>query len=510
MSLRKIKKQPFMNRVRKNMNKIFIWVFFFQIVFGHYCFSYGDYVTVPDSDSLERLCAFYVIHRDPGCLSRIFDLMELEDCNRSDDTVHMLNKLLRCKSEDYSSEECSRLLGLASSLRTFLMKGRYIRTLSEVDCLSDSDIDIGRALILAEFHDDPDIATKADIYSYLLDILALRVKAGLRAENVPSDDPRCIDIINKVLFEEMGIRFPSKGEMFSDKFTFLSSLIQDRYGVCLGVSSLYLSIAVRIGLPLEIRTPPGHIYLSYLRKDGSYLNIETTAGGIHLDTKNYEGFFPEKNRKRELKEVIGLSFMNRGFYFLKEKKYDQAIIAYRLACRYIPDDHKLKELYGWSLLFSGHLSEGRSVLEELSGINNPSIAEYLRNELGIDAVECLLSYPGDSSEALNGYVDRLSDYIKKYPKSKEIYRRLAHCLVALGKYGKSIEAFEKSLAYTCDEMEEAVILAQIGLIRMDYALVKKYFRLAEQWAVLKNFYPEPLKELSRQVMKLCPDYDEDC
>ena len=94
----------------------------------------------------------------------------------------------------------------------------------------------------------------------------------------------------------MRFRFPphSLHAKDIDIYTFLPSVLDGRRGVCLGVSILYLCLAQRLGLDLEIITPPGHIYVRYQSPEGEMINIETTARGIDIPSERYLGMETRK------------------------------------------------------------------------------------------------------------------------------------------------------------------------------------------------------------------------
>ena len=89
-------------------------------------------------------------------------------------------------------------------------------------------------------------------------------------------------------------------------------MLDSRRGVCLGVSILYLCLAQRLGVELEAITPPGHIYVRHVAPDGEIVNIETTARGIDVPSEMYLGMETRKLQKRDIRQVIGLAFMNQA------------------------------------------------------------------------------------------------------------------------------------------------------------------------------------------------------
>jgi regulator of sirC expression with transglutaminase-like and TPR domain len=102
--------------------------------------------------------------------------------------------------------------------------------------------------------------------------MALQILARL-PENASSEE--MIRVMNEMLFNEMRFRFPpqSLGIKEVDLYTVLPSVLDSRRGVCLGVSIIYLCLAQRLDLNLEVITPPGHIYVRYV--DPKTLEFET-------------------------------------------------------------------------------------------------------------------------------------------------------------------------------------------------------------------------------------------
>src|SRR5262249_14956743 len=139
-----------------------------------------------------------------------------------------------------------------------------------------------RALLLSQFEND---IKKIHTFEAALDLMALQVLAKLTKEATAYDK---IHALNQFIFFEMGFRFPPHSAYNGkiEHFTFLPHVLESRRGVCLGVSTLYLCIAERIGLSLEIITPPGHIYIRYKEGDKEK-NIETTCRGVHIPTEEY-------------------------------------------------------------------------------------------------------------------------------------------------------------------------------------------------------------------------------
>lgn len=121
--------------------------------------------------------------------------------------------------------------------------------------LPGEEIDLGRALLIAELGSSSDAQPKIQSYEASLDLMALQILARLKPNANPLEKIRAI---NDYIFSEMRFRFPpqSLGAKEIDVYTFLPSVLDSRRGVCLGVSILYLCLAQRLELSLEAITPP--------------------------------------------------------------------------------------------------------------------------------------------------------------------------------------------------------------------------------------------------------------
>ena len=188
----------------------------------------------------------------------------------------------KAKNFEISPEALQVLEMAASHLPNRSLKGYKVQTHEELLKLQPDEIDVASALFLLEFGTDEMAKQKRGTYEASIDLIALQVLA--RAPMDASCTQK-IAAINELIFFEMGFRFPPHSTYSDsiDLFTFLPTVLEERRGVCLGVSTLYLAIAQRVGLPLEIVTPPGHIFLRYKEGEGSEeINIETTMRGVHI------------------------------------------------------------------------------------------------------------------------------------------------------------------------------------------------------------------------------------
>lgn len=169
-----------------------------------------------------------------------------------------------------------------------------------------------------------------------LDRLAQRVADSLQGTRDPI---RTVSVLNRILFEQEGFAYdqdPGNPEKF-----LLENVLEGRHGNCLGLTSLYLAIGDRLGLPLRAVYVPSHCFVRY-EGNGACINIETGQKGA--ERKN--GWYAEKFALKEgspylrslgKKETIGLYLKSLGTASSRGGSEDKAIHWYEKASRFYPD-----------------------------------------------------------------------------------------------------------------------------------------------------------------------------
>ena len=241
------------------------------------------------------------------------------------------------KKVTLKEEELKAVEELSSHLPHHFLKGHQIWTREQLLRLLPHEVDIARGLLIEQFNEN---VAEIRQYEAGLDLMALQILARLPQTATPEDQIR---EINRFVFQEMRFRFPPHSLYAKeiDLYTFLPSVMDSREGVCLGVSILYLCLAQRLGLPLEIITPPGHIYVRY-RHGAHVVNIETTARGIDLPSDTYLGIDTRLLQERNMKEVIGLAFINQASVAWSQSDYIKTVQLYQKALPYLEDDPLLR------------------------------------------------------------------------------------------------------------------------------------------------------------------------
>ncbi len=298
-----------------------------------------------DPSSVPKHLAFYELYPDTeegkAALSHAWKLLSgSSSCSTEPSLLHLpsidLSALLRAmvrnpekESISLGQEELKLIQELGKGLHNRSLQGSKVFTKQEVLKLPPEEIDLARGLLIDQLSDDPSPKEKILQYEAILDLMALQIKARLPQDAAPLQK---LQAMNAFVFYEMQFRFPPHSVYAKDidLYTFLPSVIDSQEGVCLGVCILYLSLAQRLDLPLEVITPPGHIYVRY-HDDTTLVNIETTARGIDLPSDTYLSIHTRKLQQRSIKEVIGMAFQNGAAVFLGKEEYKTAAVFYEKA-----------------------------------------------------------------------------------------------------------------------------------------------------------------------------------
>ena len=398
---------------------------------------------------------------------------------------------------------------LGNKLHNRSLKGFQAWTQKEVIDLPSEEVDLSRALLICQFENDPDFKRKILQYEASIDLMALQIQKRL-GHNASHEET--VRQINSFIFQEMGFRFPPHSIYAKDVdlYTFLPSVLDSRLGVCLGVSILYLCIAQRINLPLEIITPPGHIYLRY-PSDQGVLNIETTARGIHLPSETYLGINTRKLENRSIKQAIGWSFINQASVSWGKKDYATTVEIYEKALPYLPEDPLLRMFLGMNYLFIGKKKEGKELLSKVDPLFDFAVSketipiDYLNGQVSIEGLQSIFTSVDEKRSSILEKQASLLKILKKYPKFRAGLLQLAITYLQLG---RNSEALDVLIRYHTIDPTDATVeyyLAALSLDRLDYLNAWVYLKKAEELTQERDHNPKALKALKAELRKVCPD-----
>lgn len=330
--------------------------------------------------------------------------------------------------------------------------------LSEVkNATSDEEINLGEVALVLEKKIYPRLPL--ELHLYALDKMVEELREKIDKETKLE---RVISIITHYLFKTK--RAEAK-EMFRPVITAkegyyapgafrLSNIIIKMEGNCFGLSTLYLSLAERLGLPIYGVHTPHHIFVRY--DDGKYQrNIETTGWGRRYSDEvyrsgkysEYDRAFSENNtiylRNLSKKEYIGMILCGRGDLFREKGDLDNVLADYNMAIELDPKS-------AWAYVSRGRLYVAKMELEKAWADFNkaikldPEITDWATNQNMAKAyVHRGWSYAdkGDFNRAIADYTKA----IELDPKNVSAYNKRGWVYMEQGNFNRAIADYTKAI-----------------------------------------------------------------
>ena len=157
------------------------------------------------------------------------------------------------------------------------------RTLTDlVEALKapEKEIDLGRAALLLARLDNENLET--EVYLKKLDRLASEAAASMPKD---ADERARLDALNTFLFKERGFH---GSDQFNRSRSYLNKVIDDREGLPLTLSVLYIELARRLKIPVVGVGLPGRFMVRYEPAKGAPQVIDVFDGGRFLTDQEVE------------------------------------------------------------------------------------------------------------------------------------------------------------------------------------------------------------------------------
>ncbi len=418
--------------------------------------------------------------------------------------IALINKQPDQQIPQLTTEQLNAISSLAQHLPNRKLKGHYAKTEEEILPLPPEEIDLARALFLSQ-----GLATDLQNYEAMLDLMALQILVRLPPNATPYDKIR---EMNRFIFDELGFRFPPHSLYVNDidLYTFLPSVLDSRRGVCLGVSVLYLCLAQRLDLRLEMITPPGHIYIRYHEGD-EIINIETTARGIDLKSEIYLGIDTRSLQERNIKDVVGLTYFNQASVYWQRSEYQKGLDCFLTAKKYLPEDKLLKELMGYNYLMLGEKEKGEELLREIKdyipdyAVSKNTLAEdYLVENVNVDGIKTIFKHVDEKRESILEKKEELEKILAKYPRFREGWMSLAITWIQLHRQKEALEALKKYHELDPNNPTAEYYLAMLYASRLDFNRSWEHFLKTEAIVTERDHAPKALKHLKTELNSLSP------
>lgn len=461
-----------------------------------------------DPVSVAQALAFYELYPESKegkeALKRAETLLKVNGEFPISQLARPLNRF--SSSTVFTQEELALIERLGQALPTRKLKGAQAKSEKEILDLPAVEIDLGRALLFSQSEE----SSVVDNYAAVLDLMAIQVLSRISPGATPEEK---IKELNRFIFEEHRFRFPPQSLYARDidLYTFLPAVMDNHLGVCLGVTTLYLALAERIELPLEIITPPGHIYLRY-RDENKQINIETTARGIDIPDEKYLSINLKELPQRTKREVVGMTHVNKASTYLYRGEFEKAAASYARAIPYLEDDVMTNELWGLSLLLSGQKEKAeelfRKVLalpKEKQGHHADVIEDYFANLVDEEGIKSIFIEVDEKKSTILAKQKELLAVADKYPKFRSGLEQIAISYLQLNRFKEGLIWLTKYHELDSENPKIEYYLSVVHGERQDFGRAWQYLRNAEDLTRKKGYMPKVLKDLRKELQGLCPE-----
>jgi len=392
---------------------------------------------------------------------------ELAGCTGPGDALKLASQITgRLSAEPLSDVQIDAIETLTAHFPNKKKAGYGISTFEELEGLEPHEVDLSSAMAVLQG------AGMTRSERAALDWMAWTIEQRLSKKRTRQE---LVEAISHFIFFDLGIRFPPQSRYGAniDSYTFLSAVLSQRQGVCLGVSVLYLCLAERLGLDLEVVTPPGHIFVR-AQIDGHERNIETTARGIDIPSEHYESVTAPHLKERNLKETAALTLINEASSMWHKKDYKKALERYELARRLMPNDSLVHELMGICSFLAGDVSLAHTYLR--ASLECPLELTICRDSLAVDilqarcdrsSVEAVFMPTDGSAKSLIAKTEALEKAVRENPYFRAGYFNLGCTYLERGYHKGAFEMLKKAASVDHEDPMCDMLLAQLHLERLE-------------------------------------------
>lgn len=191
-------------------------------------------------------------------------------------------------------DQAKRLQHEAEQLRSLavvLQRRRVVDQLTALFDKPDHEIDLLRAALLVAKLDNEEV----DVDAYVDEVTRMADDVRGRFKKGMTDDAK-LAALNKYMYDENGFH-GSRRDYYNRSNSYLNEVIDDREGLPITLSVLYVEVGRRAGLPLAGVSLPGHFLAALVGDDGRVLKwLDPYDGGKTLS---------EDDAKRRSIEITG-------------------------------------------------------------------------------------------------------------------------------------------------------------------------------------------------------------
>jgi serine protease Do len=167
----------------------------------------------------------------------------------------------------------------AAQLRVLAREVHHRRTLKELAAAvagKEEEVDLLRAALLIARLDNEEL----DIEHYRKEVERMAREVGAALPQDATESAK-LAALNKALFEERGFH-GSRGDYYHKSNSYLNEVIDDREGLPITLSVLYMELAKRLGLKVVGVGLPGHFIVRHVPAKGEAKLIDVYEGGQEM------------------------------------------------------------------------------------------------------------------------------------------------------------------------------------------------------------------------------------
>jgi len=205
------------------------------------------------------------------------------------------------------------------------------RAFAALVALPDDAIDLAQASLLSAREEYPGL--EVGRYLSRLDEMAAELRQRLRGGEVATSR---IAHLNRLLFEEMGFR-GNRDEYYDPRNSFLNDVLDRRIGIPISLSTIYLEVGRRVGVPLAGVAFPGHFLVRYVGRDvseevlidpfnrGTMLTVDECRRRLEEMYEGAVAFRPEFLRRARNKEILERMLNNLKAIYQGQRDFHRAL-----------------------------------------------------------------------------------------------------------------------------------------------------------------------------------------
>jgi regulator of sirC expression with transglutaminase-like and TPR domain len=173
-------------------------------------------------------------------------------------------------------QQAAQLRQLAQAVHCERIQADLVKSLQG----KEEDIDLTHAALLVAKLDNEEL--EIEPYRKEIERMAREIQAALPQS---ADAKAKLENLNKYLFAERGFH-GSRGDYYNRSNSYLNEVLDDREGIPITLSVLYMEIARRIGLKVVGIPMPGHFVVQYIPEKGEGQLIDVFEGGKNLSRQD--------------------------------------------------------------------------------------------------------------------------------------------------------------------------------------------------------------------------------